>query len=199
MTGDPGAKGAPHPPADERAQQQDVLGLGERERDALLAWVGENLTLVRRTASGQRALYWIFGIALVAGLAAHVGGFLLESSATTEPPKLVADLLYQLGLALWTGVVVVVFVEIWPEAKGVSTSGPSMPTRRRRTVRPGPAVARPRTRRTLGTNDLSSPSAGEVTPCSAMEIAWAPVENTPSKLAPCTRVHFPADRNAFCK
>jgi hypothetical protein len=144
-------------------------------------------------------LYWIFGIALVAGLAAHVGGFLLESSATTEPPKLVADLLYQLGLALWTGVVVVVFVEIWPEAKGVSTSGPSMPTRRRRTVRPGPAVARPRTRRTLGTNDLSSPSAGEVTPCSAMEIAWAPVENTPSKLAPCTRVHFPADRNAFCK
>jgi hypothetical protein len=29
----------------------------------------------------------------------------------------VADLLYQLGLALWTGVVLVVFVEIWPEAK----------------------------------------------------------------------------------
>ena len=117
MTRDPGAKGAPHLPADERAQREDVLGLGERERDALLAWVGENLTLVRRTASGQRALYWIFGIAFVAGLAAHVGGFLLESSGTTEPPKLVADLLYQLGLALWTGVVVVVFVEIWPEAK----------------------------------------------------------------------------------
>ena len=117
MTRDPGAKGAPHPPADERAQREDVLGLGERERDALLAWVGENLTLVRRTASGQRALYWIFGIAFVAGLAAHVGGFLLESSATTEPPKLVADLLYQLGLALWTGVVVVLFVQIWPEAK----------------------------------------------------------------------------------
>ena len=117
MTGEPGAKGAPHPRTDERAQRQDVLGLGERERDALLAWVGENLTLVRRTASGQRALYWIFGLALVAGLAAHIGGFLLESSATTEPPKLAADLLYQLGLALWTGVVVVVFVEIWPEAK----------------------------------------------------------------------------------
>jgi hypothetical protein len=94
-----------------------VLGLGERERDYLLAWVGENLTLVRRTASGQRILYWILGMALVAGLAAHVGGFLLESSATTEPPKLAADLLYQLGLALWTGVVLVVFVEIWPEAK----------------------------------------------------------------------------------
>jgi uncharacterized membrane protein YeiH len=83
----------------------------------MLAWVGENLTLVRRTASGQRTLYWIFGIAFVGGLAAHVGGFLLQSSATTEPPKLVADLLYQLGLALWTGIVLVVFVEIWPQAK----------------------------------------------------------------------------------
>jgi hypothetical protein len=35
----------------------------------------------------------------------------------TEPLLLVADLLYQLGQALWTGVVVVVFVQIWPEAK----------------------------------------------------------------------------------
>ena len=117
MTGEPGAKGTPPPATDERAQRQDALGLGERERDYLLAWVGENLTLVRRTASGQRAMYWILGSALVVGLAAHVGGFLLESSATTQPSKLVADLLYQLGLALWTGVVLVVFVEIWPEAK----------------------------------------------------------------------------------
>jgi hypothetical protein len=110
MTGEPGAKGTPHPSTDGRAQRQDALGLGERERDYLLAWVGENLTLVRRTASGQRVLYWILGAAIVVGLAAHVGGFLLESSATTEPSKLVADLLYQLGLALWTGVVLVVFV-----------------------------------------------------------------------------------------
>ena len=46
MTGAPGAKGAPRPFTDERGQGQEVLGLGERERDALLAWVGENLTLV---------------------------------------------------------------------------------------------------------------------------------------------------------
>jgi hypothetical protein len=117
MTGEPGAKGAPHPPTDERAPGQDVLGLGERDRDAVLAWVGENLTLVRRTASGKRPLYWILGIAFVVGLAAHVGGFLLKSSAATEPLLLVADVLYQLGQALWTGVVVVLFVQIWPEAK----------------------------------------------------------------------------------
>jgi hypothetical protein len=33
-----------------------VLDLGERERDYLLAWVGENLTLVRRSAAGQRPM-----------------------------------------------------------------------------------------------------------------------------------------------
>jgi hypothetical protein len=94
-----------------------VLGLGERERDAVLAWVGENLTLVRRTASGERPIYWILGIGFVVGLAAHVGGFLLKTSTTAEPLLLVADLLYALGGVLWTGVVLVAFVQIWPEAK----------------------------------------------------------------------------------
>ena len=36
---------------------------------------------------------------------------------STEPLLLVADLLYALGWSLWTGVVVVFFVQIWPEAK----------------------------------------------------------------------------------
>jgi uncharacterized membrane protein YedE/YeeE len=93
-----------------------VLDLGEWERDYLLAWVGENLTLVRRSASGQRPMYWILGIGFVVGLVAHVGGFPLKTSATTEPLLLVADLLYALGWALWTSIVVVVFVQIWPEA-----------------------------------------------------------------------------------
>jgi hypothetical protein len=62
-------------------------------------------------------LYWILGIGFVVGVAAHVGGFLLKTSATTEPLLLVADLLYSLGFALWTGVVVALFVQIWPEAK----------------------------------------------------------------------------------
>jgi hypothetical protein len=57
------------------------------------------------------------GIAFVVGLAAHVGGFLLKASVTTKPLLLVGDLLYALGWALWTGVVVVVFVQIWPEVK----------------------------------------------------------------------------------
>lgn len=117
MTGEPGATGAPRPLADEGARGQDAFGLGERERDAMVAWVGENLTVARRSASGQQTFYWILGIGFVVGLAAHIGGFLLKTSATTEPLMLVADLIYALGWALWTGVVVVIFVQIWPEAK----------------------------------------------------------------------------------
>ncbi|HEX7266263.1 MAG TPA: hypothetical protein VF256_02425 [Streptosporangiaceae bacterium] len=117
MTGEPGAKGAPRPSADGRAQGQDGLGPGELGRDLAFSWLRENLTLVRRTASGERPLYWILGIGFVLGLAAHAGGFLLKTSATAEPLALVADLLYALGWALWTSVIVVFFVQIWPEAK----------------------------------------------------------------------------------
>jgi hypothetical protein len=117
MTGDPDANRAPRPLSGEGGRGQDVFGLGEREREAMLAWVGENLTLVRRSVSGQRILYWSLGIAFAVGLAAHVGGFLLKEWVTTEPVLLAADLLYALGWALWTGVVVVVFVQIYPEAK----------------------------------------------------------------------------------
>ena len=117
MSGEPGAEDAPRPLTDERAQGQDLLGLGEMEREALLAWVGENLTLVRRSVSGQRVLYSSLAFGFVLGLAAHVGGLLLKFSVTSEPLLLVADLLYALGWALWTGVVVVVFVQIWPETK----------------------------------------------------------------------------------
>ena len=93
------------------------MGLGERERDAMLAWVGENITLVRQSASGQRVFYWILGVGFVVGLAAHVGGFLLKTLVTTEPLSLVADLLYAFGWSLPTGVILVMFVQIWPEVK----------------------------------------------------------------------------------
>jgi hypothetical protein len=120
MSGGPGAKDAPYTLSeDERAREQALFGLGEEERREVLAWVGENLPYVRRTAVGQRPVYWILGIGLAVGLAAYVGGFLLKSSATTEPLgiRLVADLLYTFGWGLWTGVVVVLFLQILPEAK----------------------------------------------------------------------------------
>jgi len=107
-----GAKSAPHPFTDEAR----ALGIDVDDPRAR-AWMEEHLPKFRRLASGQQPLYWILGIGVVVGLATHVGGFLLRSSATTEPLLLVADLLYSLGFALWTGVIVVFFVQIWPEAK----------------------------------------------------------------------------------
>jgi hypothetical protein len=64
MTEGPGAKGAPRPPSDqERASGPDLFGLGERDRRALLDWVGEHLTLVRRSVYDQRLLHWSLGSA----------------------------------------------------------------------------------------------------------------------------------------
>ena len=95
-----GAKGVPHTFTDEE-----------------MAWIGEHLTELRRSVSEQRILYTSLGIGFVVGLAAHAGGYLLKSSAPTELIGLLADLLYALGWALWTSVVVVVFAQIVPEAK----------------------------------------------------------------------------------
>jgi hypothetical protein len=52
----------------------------------------------------------------VVGLAAHVGGYLLRAAATA-PIGLLGDLLYTLRWALWTGAVVVVLLQLFPEAK----------------------------------------------------------------------------------
>jgi hypothetical protein len=85
--------------------------------DEELAWVREHMTQLRESVSGQRVALQSLGIGFVLGLAVYVGGYALKASVTTEPLKLVADLLYALGWALWTGVVVAVFVEIIPRAK----------------------------------------------------------------------------------
>jgi hypothetical protein len=85
--------------------------------DAELAWIGAHLPELRRSAFGQRILYQSLVIGFVVGLAAHVGGYLLRSSAAAETVELIGDLLYSLGLALWTGVVVVLFVQVIPEGK----------------------------------------------------------------------------------
>jgi hypothetical protein len=47
---------------------------GKLEPRELLTWVGEHLPEVRRTAVGQRPVYWILGIGFVLGMAAYVDG-----------------------------------------------------------------------------------------------------------------------------
>ena len=101
MTMDPNSKGIPPEFRDEYAQ----------------AWMGEHLTDLKKSVSGQGILYTSLVISFVVGLAAQIGGYLLLASAPGEPLGLLADLLHALGWSLWTGVVVVVFVQIIPEAK----------------------------------------------------------------------------------
>ena len=81
------------------------------------AWFEEHLTDLRKGAYGQQFLYGTLAIAFVVGFAAYVAGYLLRSTATTEPWGLLADLTYTFGFALWTAAVVVVLVEIVPEVK----------------------------------------------------------------------------------
>ena len=110
MTGGPGSNGVPRTSPDE---ELDPL---LRDPDTL-AWMDEHLPELRRSVYGQRLLYQSLAVGFVVGLAAQVGGYLLRPSPPTEPLGVVADLLYALGWALWTGVVVVVFVQIIPEIK----------------------------------------------------------------------------------
>jgi hypothetical protein len=110
MTGGPGSNGVPRTSPDE---ELDPL---LRDPDTL-AWMDEHLPELRRSVYGQRLQYQSLAVGFVVGLAAQVGGYLLRPSPPTEPLGVVADLLYALGWALWTGVVVVVFVQIIPEIK----------------------------------------------------------------------------------
>jgi F0F1-type ATP synthase assembly protein I len=81
------------------------------------AWFEKHRNDLRQEAYGPRLLYSILTLGFVLGLAAYVAGYLIRSTAPAEPFGLLADLLYGLGLALWTGIVVVVFVQVLPEAK----------------------------------------------------------------------------------
>jgi hypothetical protein len=104
-------------------QPTEGRGSGDEEPDLRLqdphvrAWFGEHLPELRRSASGSRILYQSLGLAFVIGLAAHTGGYALRASSPAEPLGLVADLIYALGYALWTGCVVVLFVQVFPEVK----------------------------------------------------------------------------------
>ena len=119
MTGGSEADGRPDMLSDEeRARGTDVVsGLEDLERRITLDWVGDHLPEVRRSAYGQRSLYWTLGVGFVVGLAAYAGGYALKMSVSSEPLAFLGDLLYTLGWALWTGVVVVLFLQVLPEAK----------------------------------------------------------------------------------
>ena len=84
---------------------------------AAQAWFEKHLTDLREEAYGPRILYTILAAAFVVGFVSYVAGYLLKSTAPAEPFGFLADLTYTFGFALWTAAVVVVLVEIIPEAK----------------------------------------------------------------------------------
>ena len=81
------------------------------------AWMEEHLPELRQYVSGQRLLYQSLVLGFVVGLAAHVGGYVLLLSAPGGLLGLLADLLHALGWSLWTGAVVALFVQVFPEVK----------------------------------------------------------------------------------
>jgi F0F1-type ATP synthase assembly protein I len=99
----------------EHQETNDVKDLFTDE--STLEWMEEHLSELKQSVSGPRLLYQSLVIGLVLGLAAHIGGYVIAASAPGEPLGLIADLLLALGLSLWTGVVVAVFVEVIPDVK----------------------------------------------------------------------------------
>ena len=80
-----------------------------------LRWAAQRLPQIRGWISGRLFLYHAMVTAVIVGLIAHVAGYLLGVSGSGEPRGLVADLLSNLGMALWTGAVLVVFMQVLPD------------------------------------------------------------------------------------
>ncbi len=99
---------------------KDEVGSADRKDQISpeeLAWAVDNMPMLRRWLAGQKFLRDALLFVFVLGLAAHVAGYVVISARVGEPWGLVADLLATLGTTLWTGVVLVLFVEIMPAAR----------------------------------------------------------------------------------
>ena len=81
------------------------------------AWFETHRERLRENAYGQGFLYSVLVVTFIVGLGGYVAGYLLKSTGPTEPLALLADMLYTFGFALWTAAVIVVLLEIVPEAK----------------------------------------------------------------------------------
>jgi hypothetical protein len=118
MTGTPDDKDAGHTRGEEPARDLgELFGLEGPGRRVALSWFDEHLPEMRRAAFGDRLLYQAIVVCLVVGLLAHVGGYLLRASASTDLVGLLGDLLYALGYALWTGAVIVTLLDVVPKVK----------------------------------------------------------------------------------
>jgi hypothetical protein len=83
-----------------------------------LDWVAANLEDAMGWARGRYIVRWTLVGTFLTGLVVHVLGFGLTSGGLTLPAgwpaDLIGELLSSLGIALWTSVILVVFLEILP-------------------------------------------------------------------------------------
>ena len=81
-----------------------------------VAAIGPYAAELKQWLTGERLLRRFLFLGFGLGLAAYVGGYVLRAFITTEPFRFLADVLYGLGLSLWTGIVVVWFVQVFPQS-----------------------------------------------------------------------------------
>lgn len=89
-----------------------------RFSDGELQWVSRNLDSTLAWARGERVMQLTLVITFALGLVVHLAGYALGAGGIRLPAgwpvELVADLLGNLGIVLWTSVVLVVFLQVIP-------------------------------------------------------------------------------------
>jgi hypothetical protein len=81
-----------------------------------LEWARQNLPAIQRSARSTTVLYVSMAVAFSLGLALYFLGYAIATGGIAMPPgwrdDLVADLMTELGVTLWTSVILVLFLEV---------------------------------------------------------------------------------------
>jgi hypothetical protein len=83
-----------------------------------LDWLAANADTVRGWARGDRIIAWTMVVTFLLGLGVNLVGFAIGTGSlglpAGWPAELIADLLVNVGVVLWTSVILVLFLEILP-------------------------------------------------------------------------------------
>ena len=89
---------------------------GYRFRVDEIEWARTHVPYLQRLSTGNQILYWTMVITLLLGLVVYWLSFVVSSGALSLPAflplELTADFLYNLGIVLWTSVVLVFMLEV---------------------------------------------------------------------------------------
>lgn len=89
---------------------------GYRFRVDEIEWARTHVPYLQRLSTGNQILYWTMAITLLLGLAIYALSFVVGNGTLSLPTFLpvepTADFLYNLGIVLWTSVVLVFMLEV---------------------------------------------------------------------------------------